>query len=293
MLATKLEHGQIDKVEPSLEAENILKVCTFKSNPHNTKLGQRFISIICREALDAGARYAYATVFPKHEGLLRLLLTYGFEYHGQRTDTGEDVYVKDFEKYHGDIRKDFPRIPIAERRFFWLGIDSEYHTKMFPDSIVKPEKPWILKDCPHTNAIHKIYVCRMQGVRELRKGDIVFIYRNAPKGTTAHYTGCVTSICVVEERRNAADFPTLDAFFEYTHQFNLFERHVLASYYDSPMGQAIKMTYNGVFAMPKPTLREVRETIGELPYWGFSQLTTEQAKALLKLGKINEGFIIH
>ncbi len=291
LLVAKIEHGRIENIEPELVAKRILKICTFKIAPHNTKLGQRFISIICRGAIMHNVRYCYVTVFSKHEGLCRLLNKYGFENIALQVDTGENVYVKDFTTAHDDIVKDFPRFVFTGKRYFWLGIHPEYHPHLFPDSKKKNQNAVILKDCPYTNAIHKIYVCRMPGALELQRGDLLFIYCTKD-GAPAHYTGCVTSVCVVEERKSVSEFSTLDDFYQYTHQFNLFTKDELRPFYEANYGCAIKMTYNGVFPSPKPTLGQAKQIVGEDNYWGFFELSSEQARGLLHLGKINESLII-
>lgn len=55
----------------------------------------------------------------------------------------------------------------------------KYHSIMFPDSILTTENKNIITDVSYTNSIHKIYVCTMEQVENLKYGDIVVLYRTA------------------------------------------------------------------------------------------------------------------
>ena len=48
---------------------------------------------------------------------------------------------------------------------------------MFPDSILVTEDKSIITDVSYKNSIHKIYVCRMDGIEYLKQGDILVLYR--------------------------------------------------------------------------------------------------------------------
>jgi len=41
------------------------------------------------------------------------------------------------------------------------------------------ESPDIVKDVSHTNSIHKIYLTKMQGTEQLKRGDLLVIYRTS------------------------------------------------------------------------------------------------------------------
>ena len=55
----------------------------------------------------------------------------------------------------------------------------------------------LIQDVSETNSIYKIYICWMRGVKELKKGDKLIIYRtNDYKGSAAYRSVC-TSVCTV------------------------------------------------------------------------------------------------
>ena len=102
----------------------------------------------------------YVTIFEKHVSLINLLKKYGFEKKAIKgdTDNSESVYVKSMKCYTGDICKDFPFIHTAGKNKYLLSIYPNFHTALFPDSILHTEmrdKDSLIKDVSHTNSIHK------------------------------------------------------------------------------------------------------------------------------------------
>ena len=87
---------------------------------------------------------------------------------------------------------DYPFVRKAGSRKYVLSINPEYHTKLFPDSILKTEQKYdLIQDVSETNSIYKIYVCWMGGVKYLKKGDKLIIYR------TNDYKGSVLTVVSV------------------------------------------------------------------------------------------------
>lgn len=162
-LYLKNESGEeLTGVTPARSACHRLKVGTFKIDAHNTKLGERFIKKIMDTALYMKTDEIYVTIFPKHEGLIRILQRYGFNEEGKKGE--ELVLVKNMKALTGDILKDYPLLTTTNKRKFLLSIYPKYHTKMFPDSILRNEesqKYELVKDISYTNSIHKIYLCFM------------------------------------------------------------------------------------------------------------------------------------
>ena len=84
-LYLKDESGEeLIDVIPTRPACNRMKVGTFKIDAHNTKLGERFVKKIMDVALYMKADEIYVTIFPKHEGLIRILQRYGFNEEGKK-----------------------------------------------------------------------------------------------------------------------------------------------------------------------------------------------------------------
>lgn len=293
-LFLKNESGEeLTDVTPNRPACKRLKVGTFKIDAHNTRLGERFIKKIMDVAIYIGADEVYVTVFAKHGGLIRMLERYGFNMEGTKGE--ENVYVKNMRSLSGDQIKDYPLITTKGKRKFALSIYPEYHTRMFPDSILKNEenqKYELIKDVSYTNAIHKIYLCSMAGVSQLQKGDLIAIYRTKDDKGPARYRSVVTSVCQVEEIKSPKDFQCVDDFVNYTNYYSIFDTKELMNWYNNKNCVVLKMTYNVAFKKRVTRDYLLNELKISTEYWGFFQLTDEQFSAILKKGEIDENIII-
>lgn len=294
-LYLKDESGEeLIDVIPTRPACNRMKVGTFKIDAHNTKLGERFVKKIMDAALYMKADEIYVTIFPKHEGLIRILQRYGFNEEGKKGN--ELVLVKNMKVITGDILKDYPLLTTTGKRKFLLSIYPKFHTRMFPDSILKNEegtKYELIRDVAHTNSVHKIYVTSMNDVAQLRKGDLLAIYRTNDGAGPARYRSVVTSICQVEKVLTNRSFANVDAFLAYANYYSIFDPNELKQWYYKNSCTVIKMTYN-IALTKRVTNGYMVDELGMAPsYWGFFQLTDEQFDAILKKGEIDEGVIIN
>ncbi|RCW44749.1 hypothetical protein [Halanaerobium sp. MA284_MarDTE_T2] len=236
----------------------------------------------------------YVTVFEKYRALVNLFLKYGFKEHGQKESVNgtELVLTKEFED-QGDILLNYPLVKSRNNNKFILSIRPEFHSKMFPDSLLNNENFDLLEDKTHTNSIHKIYICKMSGVRNIRSGDIIVIYRTTDRKFQAKWRSVVTSIAVVEEVKTGSDFVDLNDYLNYTSDYSIFNESELRSYYrDFDPLYVIKMTYN--IALEKRLIR--KKLIEELGitsnYWGVVRLTDQQFKDIVKEGQADESLII-
>ena len=59
-------------------------------------------------------------------------------------------------------------------------------------------------------------------VSQLRRGDIIVIYRTKDDKIPAHYRSVVTSICVVEEVRTKKDFKSFAEYLSYCQPYSVF-----------------------------------------------------------------------
>lgn len=245
-LYLKNESGEaLTDITPIRPACNRLKVGTFKIDAHNTKLGERFVKKILDTALDMKAEEIYVTIYPKHEGLIRILQRYGFNEEGKKGE--ELVLVKNMKILTGDILKDFPLLTTKDKRKFLLSIYPKYHTKMFPDSILRNEeskKYELVKDVSYTNSIHKVYLCFMSDTEKLQRGDIIAIYRTKDDKGSARYRSVITSICQIEEVKTNKDFATVEDFLAYTNFYSIFDSEELKQWYQQKNCYILKMTYN-------------------------------------------------
>lgn len=230
------EENPIDNtnITPPLDSTKAwMKVGTFKVIPHRTKLGERLIKRMFDFAISKNIFNLYVTAFSKHEALINLLEQYGFKQWGKKG--GELVLVKNIatnlKEMKQDICLDFPSINTKNVNKYILGIYPQYHTGMFSDSMLETESFDMLQDSSESNSIHKVYITKMQGIENLKRGDLLIIYRtkddNAPN---ANYSAVATSLCVVEEYRHISSF-TEEDFIKYCKPHNIFTKEELKQYY--------------------------------------------------------------
>lgn len=294
-LYLKIEDEELTDVIPNRPHAKRLKVGTFKIDAHNTKLGERFIKKIMDVAITQNVDEVYVTIFNKHDGLVNLLSRYGFVNSGKKGQ--EEVLVKNMRTLTGKQLTDFPLFSTTSKRKFLLSIYPEYHTKLFPDSILRNEESQrydLIRDVSFTNSIHKIYICFMQDASCLQAGDLIAIYRTKDGAGPARFRSVVTSICEVEEVKTKSDFKNLEEFIEYTNKYSIFEASDLEMWYRKPNLVVIKMTYN--MALNKRVTRGYMLDNFEFKpdvYWGFFQLSDAQFKGILDKGEVYENIIIN
>ncbi|WP_455552637.1 hypothetical protein [Desulfovibrio sp.] len=294
-LYLKKEAGPITDVNPPLNVTECLKVGTFKVIAHGTKLGERFVKIITDTVLNNGLRLAYLTIFPQHEPLIRILERFGFIKKGTKdTKNGiEDVYVKDLQYITGDPQKDYPVVDCRNNKKWLMAIKPDYHTNLFPDSILRNESPLMLDDIPPTNSIYKVYVGGYLNFHELSEGDSIIIYRTKDNLGPARYRAVITSLCSVVEVRPAASFGSEKEFIDFCQNHSVFNVEELKEYFKKNH-YAVKISYN--IAFPKrPTRGDLIDNgiIVDGSYTGLCYLSDDAFKKALELGEVREGFVIY
>lgn len=297
-LYLKLENGILADIDPPRGEKNRLKVGTFKVDAHGTRFGERFIKKIMDAAIFRDVDEIYVTIFDEHDGLIGLLQRYGFSNEGTKTTSNgvECVLIKDMKSIRDDIYLDFPLIQTDNRRKFALGIKPNFHTKLFPDSLLNNDRYDLVRDISHTNSIHKIYICSMRGVDTLVPGDILCIYRIKDQDdlSPAHYRSVVTSICVVEEVKVKSDFSNVENFVNDASAYSVFNRDELTDLYNNNSRlTVIKMTYNTALSRRVNKQRLMAELGVDPEYWGFFSLSNEQFEGLLRIGEVYENIIIN
>jgi hypothetical protein len=191
---------QYNDINPVLKPKNRLKIGTFKVQLNGFKLGERFLKIIFDNAMKQAVNELYVTIIPKNTEqirLIELLKEYGFYKHGIKTTQkygDEEVYVRDFSPM---FSKDSPKLsyPYYSKKTgkFIVSILPEFHTNLFPDSILNTESPDdFVENEPYRNAISKVFVSGSP-LRDLKSGDIIIFYR-----TGGAKSGVITTLGVVE-----------------------------------------------------------------------------------------------
>ena len=300
-LYLKIEEEELSDLTPVLPAKKRLKVGTFKvdnDNRHTTR-GERFMKKIMDMAIAEDVDEIYVTMFPTEElqGLIRMFEKFGFSHIADKPHEGgnaEYVLIKDMTTHVDDFKLDYPFVKKASSNKYVLSIVPEFHTHLFPDSILKNEKKYdLIQDVSETNSIYKIYLCWMQDTRNLKAGDKLIIYRTSDEEGKAYYRSVCTSVCTVCEVKTYRDFENEEEFIKYTNRYSVFKEHELRRWYKYKNNFiVIKMVYN--IAFTKKVINMVmKEQVGLNPkYWGFFKLTDAQFDKLLELGEIDERYII-
>lgn len=292
-LYLKEEKGPINDVTPIINKEKIMKVGTMKINAHGTKLGERFIKKIVDNAIYKKIDTIYVTVFKKHVSLINLYKKYGFVEHGFKTSSNgeESVLVKDLNFKSSNFLDNYPKFSLVENNKYALSIYPKFHTKLFPDSILKNESYDLITDVSHTNSIHKIYVCSMK-VGILKPGDLILIYRTKDGKGPAKYRSVVTSVCVVEEVKSKHDFMNFDDLYKYANKYSIFDKITLLNCYNKDYCYTIKMTYNCTLNK-KVINADIAQIMGKEPYyWGFFPIEDNSFREILERGQLDSNFLI-
>jgi len=191
-------------IYPPLHPKRRLKIGSFKVTLNGFRLGERFLKIVFDNVLRLKVDEVYVTIFNKRieqQRLINLLEEYGFYYHGFKKGPGghELVYVRSCERSANRQapKATYPFFSTAGN-IFLVPIRPEYHTELFPDSILRTESPMdYVENEPHRNAISKVYVS-WSIERNLHSGDVIVFYRTADRYPAYHYS-VVTTIGVVEK----------------------------------------------------------------------------------------------
>lgn len=193
------ESENYSDITPLLPPKIRLKIGTFKVTANGFKLGERFLKIIFDNALKLKVKEIYVTIFDKTEEqklLIELLEYWGFKFWGTKTSftRTENVYIRHFKK---PANKNNPRLtfPFLSRdaKVFIVPIRPEYHTELFPDSILDTESDLnFVENKPHRNAIKKVYISHSLE-KGLSVGDLIIFYR-----TGGVHKSVVTTIGIVE-----------------------------------------------------------------------------------------------
>ncbi|MNJ53905.1 hypothetical protein D3C77_493210 [compost metagenome] len=269
-----------------------------KINAHGTKLGERFIKKILDHVILHDLDDAYVTVFEKHTGLVNLFYKHGFVLHGSKTTPNgtELVLIKKLVADTGTPSRDFPCVKIAERKKWLLAIYPQYHSLMFPDSILRNEDPrLIVRDVSFTNSIHKVYLCNMPSIATMSSGDVLVMYRTGDGQGAARFRAVATSVCVGEETAPRHQFADLDDFLNYCRPHSVFPESQLIDFYNKKQNQFIlKFTYN-IALNKRPNRGKIIDMAGvdESVRWSCIELTSAQFDSIVNMGEINERLIVN
>jgi hypothetical protein len=200
-LYIKLENEAEDysEIKPAFPPKRRLKIGTFKTAFNRHLLGERLLKVVFDNALRLGVDEIYCTVFedsPERKWLVNLLEEFGFAKYGFKSNPFgvESVYTRDFVGAFepAQPRKTFPFFSKSGRTFL-VAIYPQYHTDLFPDSILRTESPSnFVENEAYRNAISKVYISRSH-LKDLESGDVIVFYR-----TGGYFAGVVSTVGIVE-----------------------------------------------------------------------------------------------
>ncbi len=286
-------------ITPPFAPKKRLKIGTFKVIANGYKLGERFVKIIIDNAMNAKVDEMYVTIFnttPEQERLIYLLQDWGFVYHGiKETASGtEQVYVRDFTP-RADPQHPARTYPFLSRtcRKFIVPIYPEYHTELFPDSILRTESPEdFVENRPNRNAISKVYISRSFR-RDLVAGDIIIFYRTKAATGHAHYTSVTTTLGVVQSITTA--IPNLSTFIRLCRKRSVFSDEDLATYWNFSSSNrpfVVNFLYVHTFRK-KLNLKQLKELhIIDMAPRGFEPLTDGAFETLLEQSYAHKRIIV-
>lgn len=284
-------------IKPTFTQKKRLKIGTFKVTSTGYKLGERFLKIIFDNAIANMVDEIYVTIFDRREEqrrLIALLEEWGFKYWGEKeTKNGiESVYVRDFSRHTlNNPRECFPFIKRSSRVFL-NPIWPDYHTELFPDSILNNESPLdYIENEPHRNALKKIYISR-SFYKDLVRGDIILFYR-----TGGYHESVISTIGVVESVITKIDSEA--DFIRLCRKRSIFNDDELRNWWNYNKNNRpfiVNFLYIDSFPKPKVNLKRLIEirvikSINDAPR-GFVQIGNDKFEEFLKEARANEYYIV-
>lgn len=281
-------------ITPVFQPKKRLKIGTFKVESTGYKLGERFLKIIFDNALLNNVEELYVTIFDKREEqqrLISLLEDWGFVQWGTKeTKNGiEQVLVRDFNKsVDPKPQISFPFVSRNAKKFI-VSIYPEYHTELFPDSILNNESPRnFVENEPHRNALKKVYISRSIN-RNLSPGDLVIFYR-----TGGNYQGVISTVGIVESVTD--NIPSEEKFVDLCRKRSVFNDVELKKYWNwTPQNRPfiVNFLYVDSFPTPKVNLNRLRELniINSAPR-GFEPIENSKFVELMREARANESYIV-
>ncbi len=291
------ESENYSDITPAFSKKKRLKIGTFKVINTGYKLGERFLKIVFDNALENQVDEIYVTIFEvtdENLSLISLLKTWGFVFDGEKKSVSgtEKVYIKDFSKKTDDnIKFSYPFISNKQPKFI-VPIRPDYHTELFPDSILSSENPEnFLENKGHRNAIQKVYISR-SWEKDMQPKDIVLFYR-----TGGRYISVVTTIGIIESVvDNIRDAKTFIALCKKRSVFS--DQELLVWWGEDPKNRPFIVNFLYVYSLPIPYLnldrlielgiiRDIKS-----PPRGFTRLSDEHFNLIMEKSDANKNFIV-
>lgn len=244
-------------IVPEFPKKKRLKVGTFKTAYPGFRIGERFLNIIFDNARKQDVDEIYITMYENSDEVIQLrnmLEQWGFKYWG--TKKGEVVLIKDMRQYDytKDPKYNFPLLKDSYN-VFYLPIEPNYHTDLFPDMFLKNENIKLYEENKaHRFAIEKVYVCG-NNFTKVKPGDIVLIYRIGDRWPKK-YRSVVSGIAIIE----SSDIATsLEDYLKTCSNRSIFTKEELTEMYHSRRRILSLLNYKSF--NQKVTLEQLRDSM--------------------------------
>ena len=235
-----------------LPAEARVKITTIKIDERyrNRRIGEGALGLTLWEWRDCKLNEIYVTVFEKHDSLIRLLETYGFNYVGDNLND-ERVYIKDRRCIDfSDPCRAFPFLSQQIVHAGCLAIDMEYHDTMFAASELANTLQERI-DISVANGLKKVYIGSPYSLA-FQAGDPVFIYRKyTGKDRKPGFLSCITSYCLVTRiqtvKANGKAILSYDEYLRFIGNKSVYSEQTLKEKYALRNLTLIELLYYGYF----------------------------------------------
>jgi len=300
LLCLKVESKDEDysDIEPPLPRKQRLKIGSFKVALNGFRLGERLLKIVFDNAVRLRVEEIYVTTFKKRieqQRLINLFEEYGFHHHGYKSGPGgkELVYVRSLSR---TVNRSNPRLTYPffsmSARILIVPIYPQYHTELFPDSILRTESPMgFVENEPHRNAISKVYISRSI-YRKLNSGDVILFYR-----TGGYYKSVVTTIGVVE--RVIDRISNEEDFIRLCRKRSVFTDEELSRHWNRyPRNRPFIVNFLYVYSFPRLINMKRLIEIGVIPSVddaprGFTPISARNLRDILRECNADESIVVN
>ncbi|MDD3714496.1 MAG: hypothetical protein PHU16_06495 [Atribacterota bacterium] len=293
ILILKTEDEAIPSVPP-LPRKKRVKVCTLKVEEIGHKIGELFIKISIRFAINNQLDELYLTHYTKPEGdhLVDLIEEFGFKKVSEK-ETGEYVYVKSIHPH----KDNYGTVEIAKQFYpgfydgvevkkFLVPIQPQHHNRLFIDCSGRQTSLFELAKrggelITEGNTIKKAYLCHSK-IKKLSPGDILLFYRSQD-------IRAVTTIGITEMVYN--DVTSAEEAMHYIGKRSVYSVKEIAEMTRKPTKVILFMQH---FNLPKPVPLEFlkRENIIGWAPQSISEIEHKEYQQIKKTGGIDESFTI-
>lgn len=184
-----------------------LKVATFKVADTGKKIGECFIKIMIKEAIEKNIDEIYVTTFERQKSLIYLLEQYGFKLATYKNTTKSDdtvereaIFVKNIKDKSG-----YPFVQLNNQNIFIIPVQPKYHKLLFEEAERELQISIDATQGMNTsaNAIKKAFISNAK-IKKIKPNDILLFY-------ASHDKKAITTLGIVETTWN--NFETREEIF--------------------------------------------------------------------------------